>query len=460
MATTKLHGIRSTLNKSIEYIIDPRKTRNGSLVISNGCSTSGQTAQTEFENVRKQGSGRSKILAQHIIQSFAPGEITPEEAQVVGLEFCQKLLGENYQYILATHVDHEHIHNHIIVNNTNSNTHNTFETEFNQGKKSERAWAKVRELSDEICKKYCLSVIQNPENNRGKTHYEWDMSRQGLSWKAKLKFAIDNAIKESEDFDDFLRVCKERGIEVVYNPEHVIDLKFKLTGQKKFTRSRTLGWYYETKQIIKRIELYNGIIRTHEKSNLIDTQTEKMQNSSALQHWAEIENMKRTAKALNQLTEYTEKDRESIEKKLFAAHTQVGFWVDKLNSLKTEIDDLDVKIKVARKVQKLKPVIDKLNTLSGREKKRFESEHQAEISDYRKSVKHLKEMFPSGNVPTPETMEKKRNALAEERSIKHDEYLSLKAKVSELEKAHKTVDDFLRQEKIAVKKRKKEIELF
>ena len=460
MATTKLHGIRSTLNKSIEYIIDPRKTRNGSLVISNGCSTSGQTAQTEFENVRKQGSGRSKILAQHIIQSFAPGEITPEEAQVIGLEFCQKLLGENYQYILATHVDHEHIHNHIIVNNTNSNTHNTFETEFNQGKKSERAWAKVRELSDEICKKYCLSVIQNPENNRGKTHYEWDMSRQGLSWKAKLKFAIDNAIKESEDFEDFLRVCKERGIEVVYNPEHVIDLKFKLTGQKKFTRSRTLGWYYETKQIIKRIELYNGIIKTHAKSNLIDTQTKKIQNSSALKHWAEIENMKRTAKALNQLTEYTEKDRESIEKKLFAAHTQIGFWVDKLNSLKTEIDDLDVKIKVARKVQKLKPVIGKLNTLSGREKKRFESEHQAEISDYRKSVKHLKEMFPSGNVPTPETMEKKRNALAEECSVKHDEYLSLKAKVSELEKAHKTVDDFLRQEKIAAKKRKKETELF
>lgn len=172
------------------------------------------------------------------------------------------------------------------------------------------------------------------------------------------------------------------------------------------------------------------------------------------------ENMKRTAKALNQLTEYTEKDRESIEKKLFAAHTQIGFWVEKLNSLKTEIDDLDEKIKVARKVQKLKPVMDKLNTLSGREKKRFESEHQAEISDYRKSVKHLKEMFPSGNVPTPETMEKKRNALAEERSVKHDEYLSLKAKVSELEKAHKTVDDFLRQEKTAAKKRKKETELF
>ena len=286
------------------------------------------------------------------------------------------------------------------------------------------------------------------------------MSRQGLSWKAKLKFAIDNAIKESEDFEDFLRICKKRGIEVVYNPEHVIDLKFKLTGQKKFTRSRTLGWYYETKQIIKRIELYNGIIKTHAKSNLIDTQNEKMQNSSALKHWADIHNLQEVSKAINTLTEYTDKDRQSVEKQLFAAHTQIGFWVEKLNSLKTEIDDLNVKIKVARKVQKLKPVMDKLKTLSGREKKRFESEHQAEISEYRKSVKHLKEMFPSGNIPTPEIMEKKRNALAEERSVKHDEYLSLKAKVSELEKAHKTVDDFLRQEKIAAKKRKKETELF
>ena len=69
-------------------------------------------------------------------------------------------------------------------------------------------------------------------------------------------------------------------------------------------------------------------------------------------------------------------------------------------------------------------------------------------------------MFPSDNVPTPETMEKKRNALAEERSVKHDEYLSLKAKVSEFEKARKTVNDFLRQEKTATKKRKKEIGLF
>lgn len=101
------------------------------------------------------------------------------------------------------------------------------------------------------------------------------MDRQGLSWKAKLKFAIDQVVKESNNFEDFLQKCKARNIEVVYNPEHVIDLKFRLAGQQKFTRARTLGWYYETKQIIKRIDLYNGIIRTPEKSALIDTNSEK-----------------------------------------------------------------------------------------------------------------------------------------------------------------------------------------
>lgn len=455
MATTKIISIRSTEANAIAYIANPDKTGNGRLIHTFGCRKNPYEASKDFEQVRAMGTGRNQILSHHFIQSFAHGEITPESALQVGIELCRKFLGDEYQYYLAVHNDKDHIHLHCIFNNVNMVDGRTFETHADQGDKRHRKWVNLRNMSDEICRKHCLSVIENPENNKGKTYYEWDMSRQGLSLKAKLKFAIDQVVKESEDFEDFLRKCKDHNIEAVYNPEHVIDLKFRLAGQQKFTRSRTLGWYYETKQIIKRIELYKGIIRTPEKSNYIDMLTQKMEESPALQHWAEIENMKRTAKALNQLTEYTEKDRESIEKKLFAAHTQIGFWVDKLNSLKTQIDDLNVKIKIARKVQKYKPVMDKLKTLSGREKKRFETEHQAEISDYHKSAKQLLELFPNGNVPTPESMEKKRNALADERSVKHEEYLSLKAKVSELEKSRKTVEDYLRSQRNMQKKRKK-----
>ena len=108
-------------------------------------------------------------------------------------------------------------------------------------------------------KKHRLSVVEHPEIGKGKSHWEWDMNRQGLSWKAKLKYAIDQVIKESEDFEDFLKKCTDFGILVEYNPDHKIDLKFMLAEQKernpraKFTRAKTLGWFYETRQIKQRI---------------------------------------------------------------------------------------------------------------------------------------------------------------------------------------------------------------
>lgn len=92
-----------------------------------------------------------------------------------------------------------------------------------------------------------------------KNYYEWDMNRQGLSWKAKLKFAIDQVIKQSDNFEDFLQKCSESGIEIDYNPNHKIDLKFRMKGQQKWSRAKTLGWYYESKQIVRRIDMYKGV---------------------------------------------------------------------------------------------------------------------------------------------------------------------------------------------------------
>ena len=182
----------------------------------------------------------------------------------IAQELCHRLLKEQYQYVLAIHTDQEHCHAHIIANNTNMVTGKTFETEHNQGKKSDRAWAEVRRISDELCRENDLYVIQHPETSKGKSYWEWDISRQGLSWKVKLKYAIDQVVKDSEDFEDFLSKCAVHGILVEYNPDHKIDLKFMLAEQKKnnprakMTRSKTLGWYYETEQIKRRIAQYNG----------------------------------------------------------------------------------------------------------------------------------------------------------------------------------------------------------
>ena len=117
----------------------------------------------------------------------------------IAQELCHRLLQEQYQYVLAVHEDHDHIHAHIIVNNTNFVTGKTFETEHNQGRKSDRAWSKLRRIADELCRENHLSVIDHHEQTKGKSYWEWDMTRQGLSWKAKLKYAIDQVIKDSEN---------------------------------------------------------------------------------------------------------------------------------------------------------------------------------------------------------------------------------------------------------------------
>ena len=98
----------------------------------------------------------------------------------IAQELCHRLLKEQYQYVIAIHTDHDHTHAHIIVNNTNFITGRTFETEHNQGKKKDRAWAKVRRISDELCKENNLSVIEHPEEVKGKSHWEWDMDSQSL----------------------------------------------------------------------------------------------------------------------------------------------------------------------------------------------------------------------------------------------------------------------------------------
>lgn len=405
------------------------------------------------------GTGLSTVLSQHIIQSFAPGEITPEKALEVGIELCQKLLKDEYQYYLAVHTDKDHVHLHCIFNNTNMYDGRTFETHENQGKLSERAWKKFMDLSDEICREHSLSVIENNETSKGKSHYEWDMNRQDLSWKAKLKFAIDQVVKESSSFDDFLTKCKAHGIDVVYNPEHKIDLKFRLAGQKKFARSRTLGWYYETKQIKRRIEMFKGVISYTPKTKIIATDTEKIQGSLGLYKWADLKNKKELSRAINIASQYCAEDNLNLENILHLKYRNQGVLSEKLNHIKTEIDDLELKIKTARTVQKLKPVSDQSRGLSGRKKDKFDEEHGSELKAFSKAVRQLREWFPDGRIPTPEIMEKKRNTLLQECSELNEKYSVLKSEIKELDYVRQTLDDYFRNERNTQEMKKKKDEL-
>ena len=188
-----------------------------------------------------------------MIQSFAPGEVTPEQAMQIGEELCDRYLKGDYQYVIAVHNDKDHLHCHIIFNNTNLYNGLSFTTEHNQGRKSERAWSELREISDEICAEQGLSLID--PKGMGVSYLERLKQQEGKSWKEKLRIRIAEVMLYSRDFADFLKNCTASGIEYVYTPKNKYKLKFKLSGdgQQRFTRAETLGDGFTVESITEQI---------------------------------------------------------------------------------------------------------------------------------------------------------------------------------------------------------------
>ena len=382
--------------------------------------------------------------------SFKPDEITPNRAMELAEELCHRLLKEQYQYVLAVHEDQRHLHAHIVVNNTNFVTGKTFETEHNQGKKSDRAWAELRRISDDICREHHLSVIDHPEESKGKSHWEWDMSQQGLSWKAKLKYAIDQVVKISEDFDDFLIKCAENRILVEYNPDHKIDLRFMLAEQKKrnprakFTRSRTLGWFYETEQIKRRIAQYKGVMIYVPRSK-IKVITPKAEENKFIRDAIDRGNMKVVSIAKNIIAQYgIEPDK--IKQEALAAYIRRGQLVSELNTTKTEIEDLQVKLKVLKKYRKFKHSADELKAISGRAAKKYREDHSYDLYEYEQARTQVLELYPSGRIPKVENLEKRITALRDKLSAMNAKYNQADKKSRELADAQRTIEEYLRQE--------------
>lgn len=193
MATTSIHAVPKTLVRALAYISNTDKTQDGTLIKTFGCSSDPDLAEEDFFRTKNLiGTGREKNLAQHMVISFKPNEITPQRAMEVGEEICDRLLKNQYQYMLAVHTDKKQTHIHVVFKNTNMlNGRSICSLE---DRKKSQSWEKLRTISDEICKENGLSVIENPSMNKSKSWYEWNMNRQGQSWKSKLKFSLDECI--------------------------------------------------------------------------------------------------------------------------------------------------------------------------------------------------------------------------------------------------------------------------
>lgn len=241
MAISKIKAIKSTLDKAITYIMNPDKTEAGLLVSSFGCAP--ETAALEFQMTAKKGSQVGDRLGYHLIQAFSPeDEILPEKAHELGMEFAKKVTGGKYEFVITTHVDKGHIHNHIIFNATSFVDKKKYHSGIFDKKR-------IRRINDKICYENNLSVIEKFSGRRGKSHYEYEQSKKGMSWKDKLANAIDNAVLKAKDFDEFLFIMEMEGYEIKRG-KHI---SFQAEGQDRFTRSKTIGEEYTEEAIKRRI---------------------------------------------------------------------------------------------------------------------------------------------------------------------------------------------------------------
>ena len=204
MAITKIHPIKSTLKKALDYIENPDKTDDKLFTSSYGCSY--ETADIEFQMLLDQAFKKGNNLAHHLIQAFEPGESTPEQAREIGRQFADEVLGGKYPYVITTHIDKGRLHNHIIFCAVDmANQHKYIS--------NSQSYAYICCTNDRLCREHGLSVVK-PGKDKGKNYAEWDAQREGKSWKAKLKTAIDAAIPQARDFDALLRLMEAQGYEI------------------------------------------------------------------------------------------------------------------------------------------------------------------------------------------------------------------------------------------------------
>ena len=437
MAVTKIKAIRGTLSKAIAYILNPEKTDEKLLVSSYGCAS--ETAAREFEWTRKiaeqKGMNPVRIIARHVIQSFEIGEVTPELAHEIGKQFADEILGGKYEYVLTTHIDKDHVHNHLIFNAVDF-------VDYHAYKSYKRIYYDMREVSDRLCKENGLSVIP-PSQNKGMGYKEYTEAKRGTSWKQKLKQTIDRLVITAKDYDDFLRLMQEAGYEI--KPGKYIS--FRAEGQERFTRSKTIGENYTEERIKERIAgrtpRRNRRQTVPKGISLIGDIQERIRliDSKGYEYKAKLTILKEAARTLNYLTENNLLQYADLEKKVEDVHSSYDRTGKELKGVEARLREVQPLIKNISNYQRLKPVYDAFQ--KAKDKPSFKAKHEAELVIFEAARSTLLAMQGDEKLPSLKTLQAEQQRLLDEQQRLYDERAKLKKEVKQIETIKSNVDTFL-----------------
>ena len=435
MAVTKIKPIKSTLKKALDYIQNPDKTDGKMLVSSFGCSP--ETADIEFEFTIAQALNRGNNLAHPLIQSFAPGEVDYQKAHEIGKQLADAVTKGQYEYVLTTHIDKGHVHNHIIFCSVNFVDHHKYNS-------NKRSYYGIRNMSDRLCRENGLSVVAPQKGGKGKSYAEYLAEKTGTSWKGKLKIAVDALIPQVSSFEELLSRLQAAGYAI--KPGKYVSCR--APGQERFTRLKTLGADYTEEAIRERIEGRRTRTAKTPKAErgvslLIDIENSiKAAQSRGYEQWAKIHNLKQAAKTLNFLTEHQISRYEDLTAKITEIQTESDKAGDALKEVEKRLADMAVLIKNVSTFQKTKPAYDTYR--KARNKERYRAAHEGTVILHEAAAKALKAAGIS-KLPNLAALQAEYEKLQEQKEALRADYGKLKKQVREYDVIKQNIDSILRQ---------------
>ena len=437
MAVTKIKPVKSTLSKALDYIENPDKTDGKMLISSFGCSY--ETADIEFGYTLSQALDKGNNLAFHLIQSFAPGEVDYEKAHEIGKQLADAVTKGQHEYVVTTHIDKGHIHNHIIFCAVNFVDHRKYNS-------NKRSYYGIRNMSDKLCRENGLSVVVPGKGSKGKSYAEYQAEKTGTSWKGKLKIAVDALIPQVSSFEELLTRLQAAGYEI--KPGKYVSCR--APGQERFTRLKTLGADYTEEAIRERIagrraKAAKAPREQRGVSLLIDIENSiKAAQSKGYEQWAKIHNLKQAAKTMNFLTEHKIEQYADLVSRIEEMSAESGQAADALKDAEKRLADMAVLIKNVSTYQKTKPVYDAYRKARNREKYRAGQEQA--IILHEAAARSLK-AAGIAKLPNLAALQSEYEALQAQKEALYADYGKLKKKVREYDIIKQNIDSILQADR-------------
>ena len=450
MHQNKGKSIRQCLKDRTDYAQNGEKTNGGELVSSYACDP--KLVEEEFaaskreylQNTRRVIPG--DIIAYQIRQSFKPGEITPEEANQIGYETAMRWTKGNHAFIVATHVDRAHIHNHIIYNSTNLDCDRKFKNFFLSS-------FVLQKISDLVCLEHGMSVIK--PKKYGERVKRTDYPKRE-SFREKIRESIDACMaRNPKTWEEFLRLLEEIGCEIKRG-KHV---SIKGPGQEKFIRFRSLGAGYREEDFEK---VFAGEA-SHDARHYDDPKLDMLLNIQDIiakgkgpgyERWAKVHNVKEMAQTLLFLEKEDLRDYDKLAKKAGDASEKFGEITKRQKELEARLVEIASLKKHIINYSKTKDVYAEYRK-SGYSKKFFE-EHREEITLH----KAAKEAFSKikGPIPKIKELNEEYERVLREKKKTYAEYRQARQDMKDYQTAKYNVDQFLKREEEEKRTRQKEKE--